>query len=281
MTEFLLQIESTFVGRLLFVIALFAVGLGITSIFSKSPKPMGRFMFGLIYLFGTSIGISAPYLWAFVAPDGVDAASIAYVGIILSYMTLVAYAARCRSIDAYGHSGNAYFVIIPIANLFLIFKGPSGPRTAERSLLTLVGRFILFVPLAFAAIVPGVFLKVLGEQNLKPPYTANLSVQRAVAIQELLVKASAPLYLDAQTALTGANSSETQLTFEYMVFKKEGQASIDSTILKIAMEPYVATVVCSDQNLKHIVRGGIPVTFSYSLIETGDEFSITINECNS
>lgn len=275
LTELVLSMTSSLIGRLVFSIVFFALGDLIISKTIKSARPMGRFAFGLIYLFCLTIISSLPALWAVIAAVDVDVATTAYLAVTVVVMIILAYSARRRSIDAYNNSKNALFSIIPLLNLLLIFKGPHNPRTTKRTWVATTGRFAVFAVLAPAVMVPGMIIQGVGEASARTPNFLNMPLQRAINLSAQITESQAPLIIDEVTILMGANVDHLDLTYEYKI-----TGDVESTppeIFRNLQSEYVRTAVCGDPLFMQIVGNAGTVTFAYTL-ET-EVVAISVRNC--
>ncbi len=201
MTEFVFAMTSGFVPRFLLVLSLFLAGLQVTSRIDREPKTMGRFLYGLIVLSTAALWNGAPGLWLAVSSSNVDAASWSYLTLIAFCALLLAFAARRRSVDAYGDPRNAYLAAIPLISLVLVFKGPSTTRTAERSGWAVLGRSIAFIVLGVAVMIPGLSLGTFTQTKIRPNI-ADLPPHRAMRLVAMMNDAAAPAVLDKYTVLS-------------------------------------------------------------------------------
>ncbi|MFN4102441.1 MAG: hypothetical protein ACK4GT_21995, partial [Pararhodobacter sp.] len=67
MSEFVILVTGNFLTRFLFGVALFLLGLVLVSRLDASPRPMGRFLFGVIYVFAAAMGNAGTYVWSMVS----------------------------------------------------------------------------------------------------------------------------------------------------------------------------------------------------------------------
>ena len=110
MTEAILFLTSNIVYRFALAIALFFFGLAISRKFDTIPIPMGRFFFGIVYVFVISMLNAGASLWSMISASNIDTASLVYLLLMVLLLVLNAFAARRRSIDADLPPGRPSFI---------------------------------------------------------------------------------------------------------------------------------------------------------------------------
>ena len=280
MTEIMLTMTSNYFVNLILVLFLFVVGLAVSSTIDREHKAMGRFVYGLIILFTAAIWEGAPWLWTAVSATNVDTASWVYLAVIAAAALLLAFASRRRSVDVYGNAGNAFMAAIPLVNLVLIFKGPENKRTAARPIWGSVIRTVVFIALAVVAIVPGMFLKVIGEGGKFQPNIAGLAPARAVKITAMINDALAPAVLDKNTTLMGAKSEGMTLVLQYQLFG-DGFENVSSETIQLAMTGTLTNVACGDPNFSYLIEVGGAVRYQYDILKSGvmEKAAVTVSSC--
>lgn len=280
MTELILGATSNYIVRFIFVLSLFVIGLAISSMIDREPKAMGRFVYGLIVIFTTAIWNGAPGLWAAVAATNVDTASWVYLAVMAAVGLFLAFASRRRSVDIYENAGNAYMAAIPLVNLVLIFKGPKNKRTVTRPIWASLIRTVVFIALAVVAMLPGVFIQVIGKEGTIQPNIADLAPARAVKIIAMINDAAAPAVIDENTMLMGAKSEGMTLVLQYQVF---GDV-VDNTspeIFRFAMTGTLTNAACADPSLRHLIEVGGAVRFNYDILTKigTQKAAVTVSSC--
>lgn len=280
MTELILGMTSNFFVRFIFVLFLFVIGLAVSSTIDREPKAMGRLFYGLIVVFTAAIWNGAPGLWAAISATNVDTASWVYLAVMATAGLLLAFASRRRSVDAYGNAGNAYMAAIPLVNLVLIFKAPDNKRTAARPIWVSLIRTVVFIALAVVAMLPGVFLKVIGKEGNIQPNIADLAPARAVKITAMINDAAAPAVIDKNTMLTGARSEGMTLVLQYQVFGDVFD-NASPEIFQFAMTGTLTNAACADRNFRHLIAVGGAVRFQYDILKTGgmEKAAVTVSSC--
>lgn len=192
----------------------------------------------------------------------------------------LAFASRRRSVDVYGNAGNAYIAAIPLVNLVLIFKGPENKRTAARPIWVSLIRTVVFMALAVVAMLPGVFLQVIGREGNIQPNIADLTPSRAVKITAMINDAAAPAVIDKNTMLMGAKSEGMTLVLQYQVFGDVFD-NASPEIFQFAMTSTLTNAACADPNFRHLIKVGGAVRYQYDILTKGgmEKASVTVSSC--
>lgn len=264
MAEFVLMATNSFLSRFLLVGGIFILVLLVLEGFTGRPRPVGRFTFGFYYMFSAVVQYILPSVFLTVATEDVDVAAVVWLGITAILMGGLAYFSRRRSVDAYGETSNAFFAIVPLINLILLFKKPVNiERVSSRSHMALAGRILLFSLSILAAIFVGSFVKVVFDTANRNASIniADLPIRRAVRIEAELLKANMPQIVDAETMLTGASANELELVLEY--YLSGGSAELTTEIFEALMLPMVARNVCGDPTFGDLIQRGATIKFDY------------------
>ena len=280
MTELIFGMTSNYFVRFILGLFLFVIGLAVSSAIDREPKAMGRFVYGLIVVFIAAIWNGAPGLWAAVSATNVDTASWMYLAVMAAAGLLLAFASRRRSVDVYGNTGNAYMAAIPLVNLVLIFKAPESKRTATRPIWVSLIRTGVFIALAVIAMLPGVFLQVIGKEGNIQPNIADLAPSRAVKITAMINDAAAPAAIDKNTMLTGAKSEGMTLVLQYQLFGDVLENTSPETF-QLVMTGTLTNAACNDPTLSHLIEVGGAVRFQYDILKTGgmEKAAVTVSSC--
>ncbi len=278
MAEFVIVATNNFITRLGIVLGLFFISLIVLELTTGKPKPFGRLGFTIVYL--TVIGFASrllPPLFMIVSEQDVDLAATVWLASTAAMMTLLAYAARRRAVDASGDTSTAFFAAIPLICLVLVFKAPQDrSRLEKRSRSAFVGRTV-----ASILAVLGVFSFVVGAQivlekaaQTSVPNVVDIPIERAIGIQTSLLNANLPLNVDSQTTLQSASSKGLELTLEYKVFGDAAELSPDA--FQTAMTPLVQQNVCSDPTYRSFVGRGATIVFEYQTLSLSNISNIRI-----
>lgn|GEM_PF-2014473 len=269
MAEIILEITNSYVGRFFLVAGLFVVALLILEATTKSPRSLGRFSYGLFYIFVAGVQIVLPHLFISIAEINVDVAASVWLGATAILMVVFAQFSRRRSVDGYGYTSNALFAVIPIICLILIFKRPFvSSRVANRTNGQLAGRILVFVVSGIAILFSLSFIQVvLQEMNRDAVVNVrDLPIERAVRIQAAILDANTPQYIDAETMLSGASASGRMVKLEYWL--TGNSADLSKEIFETIMAPTVARNVCIDPLFRDLVNRGATVVFSYTSLSS-------------
>lgn len=182
MSEFVILTIGDFWTGFLFNVALFLLGWALVSRLDASPRPMGRFVFGVIYVFAIMMVNAGYFFWLMVSASSIDTATWVYLGWMFYFLALMAFASRRRSLDAYGDTGRAFYACIPIMNLLLIFKSPANNRTSQRSALALTGRIVVFAVVLVLVNFPAGIILGIGKAITISPNLMSVSPDRAARI---------------------------------------------------------------------------------------------------
>lgn len=280
MSEFVILATGNFFTRFLFGVVFFLLGLTLVSRLDASPKPMGRFVFGVIYVFAATMGNAGTYVWSMVSASSIDTATWVYLGWVFCFLALMAFGSRRRSLDAYGDTGQAFYACIPIMNLILLFKSPANDRTTQRSALALTGRTAVFMIVLILAFFPAAIMMGIGKERSAPPNLMSVSPDRAARIQALITNAQTPLVIDQNTMLTGATSNGMNVILQYDVFGASFE-QMTGQLFATIMAPILQESACSDQNFRYIIHNGGSIIFNYRMLRTDgiNDASVTINSC--
>lgn len=279
MAELILSITNSLVGR----VALFAVVailcIGIVTAYGSKSAPRTRFSHGMaIIVFGMAVQI-APLAFAVVSPTSIDLAAWTYLGVVVGASMLLSWTAVGRSIDAYGNAGKAFYSIIPIANLILLFHSPSGNYIIKRTPFEKGVRIAVFVAMALLVLLAGAMVRVVFESASKQSQAnlADLPIERAVKVYSLLLEATVPSAVDDATILTGAYSEGKELFLEYYIVK-EKLGTVNYQVAAAVLPPIVTKGMCSDAAIEQLIKRGSSITVSYSGFENDIKFSFS--ECD-
>ena len=280
MTELMIMLTGSLLMRILFSAGLFLAGLALLARLDPSPKPMGRFMFGVIYLFSVGMAGAGTQLWLLIAAENPDVASWAFLLWTFAFLTLLAFGSRRRSLDGYGHTERAILAFIPLLNIILLFKSPVGERASGRTALAWGGRVVAFVAVAILAILPTSFLSVIGDTVSLPPALTRLSPDRAARVMALINEANAPIMVDSITMLTGASSAGRHVTLNYNVIG-ETAGAMTAQEFSAAMSDFLQSAACLDANTRYIIRNSGSITYAYRILGKTDaeDASFTVSVC--
>lgn len=264
MAEFVILGTNNAFTRFLIVAGFFVAALFIIEVLTGRPKPLSRFWFGIVYLLMSVILTVLPSVFLAVAAENVDIAAIVWLGVTAFSMAMLAYAARRRSVDAYGDTGNAFMAAIPLIFLILIFKKPEDrTRIDQRTIVALAGRIAMFTVVAVALLFFGSFVKVVFEKVSQNAVVnvASLPIARAIRVQAALLSANIPQPIDAETILMSASSRGNELLLEYHI--TGDSADLPTEVFEPLLRPVVHRNVCADPLFRDLVDRGASIIFEY------------------
>jgi hypothetical protein len=272
---FVVQVTTSPIGPLLLAGMAFLIWLALARRLSGTPRPMGRFPFGILCvgIFGLLIGTGS--VWLSVAERNVDLASLAFLGWTMGLALLLAWAARRRAVSIWGTTDGAVLAALPPLALILMLK-PSHPRRAPRRLTRRALQIELYVVALIAAAAPGAVLTVQMQQAWASSMlsTSTLPAERAAALHAAFATALAPLRIDLATVLEGGHSDGANLTLRFRVSGDMVQL-IDLGRLNAALTDTVPKAICANANYANIVSSGGSVTYAFA-IELADLPSLSM-----
>ena len=204
----------------------------------------------------------------------------------LAYGAYMIRIAQARSRDAYGHTGRAWFALVPLVNLVLLFKPgqtPVGsPAAAPGSTAAaLVGLgLIILSRLAVPALLNAVEQRTLaGMQDPQIQAAATALRVRALgtaaALDILIVAEGAPAEIQTGLTLTAVTRSDLHLTYEF---------SLDQTDAEVLVDDYRAEVTSSFcSGLMLYLTAGASATLHYTRSD-GHELArieLSLAECTA
>lgn len=264
MAEFVILGTNNFFTRFLIVAGLFVAALLILEALTGKPKPLNRFWFGIVYLLMAVSLTVLPSVFLAVATENVDMAAIVWLGATAIFMTMLAYAARRRAVDAYGDTGNAFMAAIPLICLILIFTKPEDrTRIDQRTTAALAGRIAMFTVGAVALVFLVSFVKVVFDTTNRNAVVnvADLPIARAIRVQAALLDANTPQFVDAETTLMSVSSSGNELLLEYYI--RGDSADLPTEVFEPLLRPVVHRNVCADPLFRDLVDRGASIVFEY------------------
>lgn len=230
------------------------------------------------------VAVQASWLWYPTAlAYGVSWLMLA--GDLLSALAYGAYMiriAQARSRDAYGHTGRAWFALVPLVNLVLLFKPSQSPDAAPGSTgAALVGLgLIILSRLAVPVLLNAVELRtVAGMQDPEIQAAATALRVRALgtaaALDILIVAEGAPAEIQTGLTLTAVTRSDLHLTYEF---------SLDQTDAEVLVDDYRAEVTSSFcSGLMLYLTAGASATLHYTRSD-GHELArieLSLAECTA
>lgn len=230
------------------------------------------------------VAVQASWLWYPTAlAYGVSWLMLA--GDLLSALAYGAYMirlAQARSRDAYGHTGRAWFALVPLVNLVLLFKPSQSPDAAPGSTgAALVGLgLIILSRLAVPVLLNAVELRtVAGMQDPEIQAAATALRVRALgtaaALDILIVAEGAPAEIQTGLTLTAVTRSDLHLTYEF---------SLDQTDAEVLVDDYRAEVTSSFcDGLMLYLTAGASATLHYTRSD-GHELArieLSLAECTA
>ena len=200
----------------------------------------------------------------------------------LAYGAYMIRIAQARSRDAYGHTGRAWFALVPLVNLVLLFKPSQSPDSAPGSTgAALVGLgLIILSRLAVPVLLNAVELRTLaGMQDPEIQAAATALRVRALgtaaALDILIVAEGAPAEIQTGLTLTAVTRSDLHLTYEF---------SLDQTDAEVLVDDYRAEVTSSFcDGLMLYLTAGASATLHYTRSD-GHELArieLSLAECTA
>ena len=200
----------------------------------------------------------------------------------LAYGAYMIRIAQARSRDAYGHTGRAWFALVPLVNLVLLFKPSQSPDAAPGSTgAALVGLgLIILSRLAVPALLNAVEQRTLaGMQDPQIQAAATALRVRALgtaaALDILIVAEGAPAEIQTGLTLTAVTRSDLHLTYEF---------SLDQTDAEVLVDDYRAEVTSSFcDGLMLYLTAGASATLHYTRSD-GHELArieLSLAECTA
>ena len=200
----------------------------------------------------------------------------------LAYGAYMIRIAQARSRDAYGHTGRAWFALVPLVNLVLLFKPSQSPDAAPGSTgAALVGLgLIILSRLAVPVLLNAVELRtVAGMQDPEIQAAATALRVRALgtaaALDILIVAEGAPAEIQTGLTLTAVTRSDLHLTYEF---------SLDQTDAEVLVDDYRAEVTSSFcSGLMLYLTAGASATLHYTRSD-GHELArieLSLAECTA
>lgn len=267
MTEFVVFGMGSFIPRFLILAVFFGVALGVLEFSTNKPLPLNRFWFGIIYILVAVSLTVFPSVFVTVASNNIETAAIIWLGCVAMTMAILAYSARRRAVDAYGDTYNAFYAIVPIICLALIFRKPEDVlRLEERKTAAFVGRITLFILCAATFLIFGSFLKGLLDAVNKNRMVsvASLPLDSAIKVQAALLDADTPQFVDSETTLMSVSERDNELVLGYVLTGES--ANFTPAVFEAVMRPIVRKNVCSLPVFRDLMDRGATITFKYDAI---------------
>ncbi len=197
------------------------------------------------------------YLWTLVALVMVVTIAVGYV---LGVITMA------RSRNAWGHPYYAALIFVPIANLWLFFKPPKSPTTADATSVPLTtgwrgiatGVVLIIVGVGVTFVTRLESDTVAGDetwQNANIDYLIrDQGLERALALMADDVEL--PLVISESLTLVELNTYGTTIRYEYQV-DAQGDSLLDS------FRQSVIDGLCSNAPMRRILDAGARFEYAY------------------
>lgn len=241
--------------------------------FGWALRPMGRSLYVVLYLLVIVSLATAVSLFFAILYEDVEMAAWVFAGIYAPAILLCVYSARRRAVDAFGGPGSAFISTIPIANLWLIFKGPvDRSRLRGRRWYATSGRLVAAVVACIIIGGGGGLVRVMMWEGQVPdkmaPDLSGYSPSEAARILALIEGRSMPPLVDEGMLAIRVEAADASLIYSFWLTPDR---DVERAEFEKRQRDALAEALCGDQRYRALLERGMRAEFLYEVRPPNDE----------